>query len=365
MNVSTNEGINKYPRLVIDIARIRENGERLVKNCAAHGVHLWGVSKGVSAQPEVARAIADSGIETIADSRLDNIRKMKEAGVRAKFALIRIPMRSELAALAELCDYTLISDLGTMKALAEECEKIRREVKAVVMFDMGDLREGFWYADAEKIAPEFKAFNGYMKVAGIGANFSCASGVLPSAKNLRALADCGRAVEAALGRPLEVYSGGGTCSYVRMKEGALPDEMNNLRIGEALLLGTDTSFGLVLPELNQDTMRVEAELVEVRTKPTLPVGEIGHDAFGGVPVFEDRGDRRRGLLAIGKQDVNISGLTPLDAGVSIITASSDHLLVDIEERPDLRVGDVLSFRPDYTAMLSSSTSPYVTKIFLL
>ena len=82
-----------------------------------------------------------------------------------------------------------------------------------------------------------------------------------------------------------------------------------------------------------------------------------------MPVFEDRGDRRRGILALGKQDVNISGLEPLDDGVRIITASSDHLLVDIEERPDLKVGDVLSFRPDYTAMLSSSTSPYVTKVF--
>ena len=40
-----------------------------------------------------------------------------------------------------------------------------------------------------------------MKVAGIGANFSCASGVLPSDKNLRALADCGRAAGCGLRIP--------------------------------------------------------------------------------------------------------------------------------------------------------------------
>ena len=111
-------------------------------------------------------------------------------------------------------------------------------------------------------------------------------------------------------------------------------------------------------------MELEAELVEVRRKPTKPIGEVGRDAFGNVPHFEDRGERLRGILAIGRQDVNIGGLTPLDEGVKIITASSDHLLVDIEDCPVLhKVGEILRFRLDYPGMLSSSTSSYVTKIY--
>lgn len=48
----------------------------------------------------------------------------------------------------------------------------------------------------------------------------------------------------------------------------------------------------------------------------------------------------------------------------IITASSDHLLVDIEDcGQNWRVGDILRFRPDYGAMLSLSTSQYITKIY--
>lgn len=148
-----------------------------------------------------------------------------------------------------------------------------------------------------------------------------------------------------------------------MRRGHLPEKINNLRLGECLLLGRDMAFNVDIEGLSQDTMRIEAELVEVRCKPTMPVGEVGHDAFGNVPVFHDRGTRRQGILAIGRQDVNAAGLTPLDGGVKIKTASSDHLLVDIEARPDLKVGDVLSFRPDYTAMLAASTSEYVTKIF--
>ena len=109
-----------------------------------------------------------------------------------------------------------------------------------------------------------------------------------------------------------------------MRRGHLPKEINNLRLGECLLLGRDMAFDVDIEGLSQDTMRLEAELVEVRAKRTLPVGEIGHDAFGNVPVFVDHGTRRQGILAVGKQDVNVAGLTPLDEGVKIKTASSDH-----------------------------------------
>ena len=102
-----------------------------------------------------------------------------------------------------------------------------------------------------------------------------------------------------------------------MRRGHLPKEINNLRLGECLLLGRDMAFDVDIEGLSQDTMRLEAELVEVRAKRTLPVGEIGHDAFGNVPVFVDHGTRRQGILAVGKQDVNVLGLTPLDEGVKI------------------------------------------------
>ena len=57
------------------------------------------------------------------------------------------------------------------------------------MFDMGDLREGYWFEDAAEAARELAPCDGeFLSVVGVGANFSCASGVLPSEKNLTALA---------------------------------------------------------------------------------------------------------------------------------------------------------------------------------
>ena len=57
---------------------------------------------------------------------------------------------------------------------------------------------------------------------------------------------------------------------------------------------------------------LQAETIEVQSKPSKPFGEIGQDAFGDVPVFEDWGVRRRALLAVGRQDVDSTGLTPSD-----------------------------------------------------
>jgi predicted amino acid racemase len=96
----------------------------------------------------------------------------------------------------------------------------------------------------------------------------------------------------------------------------------------------------------------------------MPRGTVAQDAYGNRPTFTDRGDRRRAILALGRQDVMPEYLTPLDAGVEILGASSDHLICDVHEMAALpRLGDVLRFRPNYAATVQLSTSPYVHKVF--
>jgi Predicted amino acid racemase len=101
----------------------------------------------------------------------------------------------------------------------------------------------------------------------------------------------------------------------------------------------------------------------LRNKPSKPIGTIGADAFGKVPVFEDRGRRLRAIAAVGKQDAKIDGLAPLDPGVTVLGASSDHLTLDVEDCPTRPVlGGVMRFTLDYGAMLALTTSPYVEKV---
>lgn len=353
------------PLLRVHLSVIRRNTEAIVKKCAGYGISVWGVTKGLSAPVELAAAMRDTGITAIADSRLANIKRMKNAGIDLPFALIRIPMRSELEEMLDYADISMASDLGTLRELAALCEKKKKNHAVILMVDLGDLREGFLTNQVEEVASAVSKLNPSLRIMGVGVNFACASGVLANSESLQKLLVFGGVIESALGRKLEIYSGGGTAkSLAKIDEGLFPAGINNLRIGEGCLLGTDKCYRADIPWLEKGTMELEAELVEVRVKPTLPVGEIGLDAFGNAPCFEDRGNRLRGILAVGKQDVYIDSLTPLDEGVQIITASSDHLLVDLEECPEKpKVGDILKFRPAYPAMLSLSTSPYVTKVY--
>jgi len=141
----------------------------------------------------------------------------------------------------------------------------------------------------------------------------------------------------------------------------MPSGINNLRIGEGILLGTDISRNRSIPYLNKDTMYLEAEIVETAVKRSVPFGTIGADAFGNVPSFANRGMRKRAIAAIGRQDLRIEGITPVDNGVDILGASCDHLVLDVEESwVPVKTGSLLRFSVDYPAMLALATSPYVS-----
>lgn len=91
--------------------------------------------------------------------------------------------------------------------------------------------------------------------------------------------------------------------------------------------------------LRDDVFRLEAEVVEVKEKPTYPQGELGADAFGRKPVYEDRGLRLRAILALGRADVgDMETSRPTMPGVTVIGGSSDHCILDVTDAPQPGAG---------------------------
>ncbi len=80
----------------------------------------------------------------------------------------------------------------------------------------------------------------------------------------------------------------------------MPKEINQLRIGESIVLGRETSFGEAVPNCYEDVFILRGEIVEIKSKPTVPTGNIGMDAFGNIPHFEDKGIRKRAIIAVRK-----------------------------------------------------------------
>jgi hypothetical protein len=232
----------------------------------------------------------------------------------------------------------------------------------VLMLEMGDRREGVSPEELMPLAATAMR-EPSLRLAGIGANFMCASGVLPTIEKLQRLARLADEVEQRFGVALDYVSGGNSSNLALMEmEGVeLPARINNLRIGSAILRGENSITGGVLAGYDDDAFTLEAELVEIKTKHSLPDGETGPDAFGNRLVFEDRGARLRGIVNLGRADIRPEGLRPRHRGVEVVTASSDHLILDITGAKTFAVGDGMRFEMDYGALLQSMLSPYIDK----
>ncbi|MDR3164791.1 MAG: alanine/ornithine racemase family PLP-dependent enzyme [Synergistaceae bacterium] len=354
----------RYPALIVDKEKVLNNARAVAELCRSRGIDVWGVAKGLSGDPRLAEIYADAGFRGICDSRLHNLRKIKDSGSSLPRQLIRIAMTSELRELAVTAEMSLQSDIGTIKELDRICVSSGVSHEVLMMIDVGDLREGFWPTELPEAARELKDLKGGVKIGGVAANFACACGVLPTPGNMARLVECRDVIAGIVGCEMPTVSVGGTCCLKIIEDGLAPEGVNVLRICEGVLLGTDTAFDRVVPYLAGDALTVTAEVVECRQKPSMPVGEVGYQAFGEKPVFIDRGLRKRAILAIGRQDVNIDRITPLDENVEIVTASSDHLIVDVTNAGVMyKAGDLMSFRPRYPAMLACATSEYVEVIF--
>ncbi len=352
--------MDRYPRLLISREKIRENASRVAGRCAEKGISVAGVVKGVCAHPPVVRAFVEGGCRELADSRMTNIVSLRKMKTGLPLLLLRIPMLSEIPLVAEWADCSLVSMAETVRLLEKECAFRGSAGEVIIMIDLGDLREGLWMNDTEEMTEALRA-SPRVRCRGIGVNFGCFGGTLPTPEKLCRLLAIGRETERALGYPLSVFSGGSTSSLLLLENDSIPGGINHLRVGEAILLGEDVTSMRFIPWLRQRTMVLEAEVVEVRRKPSVPAEPRGADAFGERTEFPDRGRRLRAILAVGRQDVKIEGLVPEAEGAVILGGSSDHLILDVEDvSPAPSPGDILRFTPDYGAMLALSTSPYAS-----
>lgn len=351
------------PRLEINLMKITNNTRTIVSLCENNGIGVVGVTKGVSGMPQVAKAMLDGGVCCLADARIQNIKKMRKAGIAAPIMMLRLPRIGNASQIAHLADISVNSERHMIRQLSHEGLKRNQPHNIILMIDVGDRREGVLFSRALESIDQILAFKG-VQLMGIGTNVGCYGGVIPTEKNMGQLASIAIKIHKAFSLPLPVVSVGGTNCLKLIEDGKMPAEINQIRIGEGILLGRDSSTGRVLPGTEQDAFQLVAEIVEIKSKPSLPMGILGKDAFGHTPVFKNRGIRKRALIALGKQDVRLSGMIPVDAHIKILGGSSDYIVLDISDSAqNYRLGDSLRFHLLYPGLLSLTTSPYVSHVF--
>ena len=349
------------PRVVISLDKITHNARALKAQFGSRGVDVIGVTKVVCGDPAVAAALVDGGLSTLADSRVANIRRMRDAGIRARFLLLRTPFPSQTEDVVKYTDMSVNSELSVIKQLSTVARASKTTHKIALMVELGDLREGIMPRDLEGAVAQIIKLDG-IELAGIGTNLACFGGIAPDDENMSQLSSIVRMLEERFELNFEFVSGGNSANYSWLGSASDIGRINNVRLGESIFLGCETLRREPIPDLFLDAFTLVVEVIESKINPSVPyVADVCQDAFGKVPRFQDLGEMRRAILGVGLQDVQPSGLTPRPP-IDVIGASSDHIIVNAG-RLSLEVGDEVEFDLDYGALLPAMTSPYVTKIY--
>ena len=355
-----------YPRLVIDLKKVKNNLDKTIELVKGSGCSLMIVTKGYCADNEITKLLEESDIDYYADSRIQNLKKYE--GTRKQRVLLRLPMMSEADEVVRYVDISLNSEIETIKKLNEECVKQNKKHKILLMIDLGDLREGIFFKNEDEI---YHAVEEILKLSnielyGLGVNLTCYGAVIPKKDNLSILVDIASKIEEKFNIKLQMLSGGNSSSVYLIGRNELPEGINNLRVGEAFLLGDETAYSQMLEGFDDDAFTLEAEIIELKVKQSVPIGEIGVDAFGNKPFYEDLGIIKRAIIAVGRQDVDPENLHPIDSKISILGASSDHLILNVNNSDnDYKVGDVVKFKLSYSSLLRATTSSaYVERAYI-
>ncbi|HHV26873.1 MAG TPA: alanine/ornithine racemase family PLP-dependent enzyme [Tissierellia bacterium] len=352
-----------YPRVEVDLNKLEHNVKYIVNKCNSKDIKVAGVTKVFCGDPKIAKAYVDGGVSFLADSRIENLKKLKDFDIPK--ILLRLPMQSEAEDIVEYADVSLNSEMDTIKILSKKAVDAGKVHKIILMIDLGDLREGYFKEEEiYEAVEEILKLKG-IKLEGIGTNLTCYGGIIPREDNVGKLIKVAEKIKNNYNIDLEIISGGNSSSLHLIFNDNMPEGINQLRLGESLVLGRETAFGDRIEDTFDDAFTIVVEAIELKEKPSIPIGEIGMDAFGNKPTFTDRGIRKRMICAIGKQDIDLENIVPVDDDLIILGGSSDHLILDVtNSKIDYSVGDKIRFKLDYGGILSSTTSEYVKRVYI-
>ena len=348
------------PRLEIDLGKIQHNARTLVERLAKRGISVTGVTKAALGSTEIADAMLLAGVSGLGDSRIENIETMRCSHEFARLSLIRSPMLSQAKRVVASADVSFNTELEVIRRLSVEAGKMGRVHAVVLMVELGDLRDGIMPDDLIATVRETLSLPN-IAFKGLGTNLACRSGVSPDDANMGELSRLSALIEATFDISIETVSGGNSANLEWVFGSENIGRVNNLRLGESILLGREALHRNTINGLYTDAITLVAEVIESKIKPTQPTGELAQNAFGEFPNVVDRGTIAQGILAIGIQDIDLGGLQP-SGRIEILGGSSDHLVV-ASGIGSLAVGAEVTFQLNYSAMLRAMTSPFVGKSY--
>ncbi len=304
-------------------------------------------------------------LHSVGDSRITNLRIIKEIKPDIVTMYIKPPSISQVANIVKYADISLNTSFKTIEAIDAEASKQGKTHRVIVMIEMGELREGILRDDIMMFYEKVFRLNN-IEVAGIGTNLGCMYGIEPTYDKLIQLSLYKNLIDAKFGRKLDLVSGGSSITLPLIAQKKVPKGINHFRIGEAALLGTSPLNNQRFRNLSNSAINFSADILELYKKEVVPDGVMGDAAIGHTSKLEileeSKSESYRCIVDFGQLDVDASKLKPKDPGVKFVGTTSDMTVYDIGgSRNSYKVHHQLQFGMDYMSAARLMNSRYMIK----
>ncbi|MCE5038720.1 alanine racemase [Staphylococcus auricularis] len=329
----------------INLSKIQYNANVLRQLLATHHVQFTPVIKCIAGDPEIIRALNQLGFTHFADARLENIEKAKEVEAANTFTLIRAPHLQELKQVVINTTMSIQTELTTIRQLNDVAKSLDQKHSIMLMVDWKDAREGVLTYDIVDYVQEILHLS-HICLRGIAFNFMCFNEIPPSESDIEMINRFVTSVEKETSYRFGIFSGGNSSMLPQMMYNDL-GRVNDLRIGESLFRGVDTTSNVPIPSLYQDAITLETRIIEI--KPRIEVNS-GRQYL-------------QAIVDIGKLDTEVKDIYPLGHDVDVLGATSDHLMIDLKNHDQYQVGDTITFRLGYNALAQTMYINQMEKIY--
>lgn len=325
----------------------------------------WGVvSKLLCGTKDYLRLLIELGIREIHDSRISNLRRIKELDPGVQTCYIKPPAKGSIEKIIRYADVSMNTEFYTLKLLSDEAVKQDKLHKVIIMVETGDLREGVMGDElVDFYAKVFELPN--IEVIGLGTNLNCLHGIMPSQDKLVQLCLYKQIIELKFNRKIPWISGGTSVTIPLLLRKQIPKGINHFRVGEMLFFGLNLFTNKTVEGMRDDVFELFAEIIEITRKPVVPIGEMAANPQGQLHEIDSSQYGQsscRAILDIGLLDIDPKYLLMDEYDFTVVGASSDMLIIDLgQNEQGLKVGETIRFKLRYMGALSLLNSHYIEK----
>lgn len=333
----------------------------------SNGASLNVVTKFCLSNPSYIQLLFENGVKTVSDSNIQNFQGFPEplknnitrCGIKTRVSDIKLYENQADDTL--IADRLLVSDEAVLKAVENLPENKRPDI--VLIMECGDYKDGLYQNDIKSLVKKYKN----LPIIGVSANFACLSGKMPDLQSIQMLSETAQFIQKEKKLEKPFVSVGGTVMHDILVSGILSTKeyaglISEIRCGEGIFFGYNSSKGEKINQLNQDVFQFKAEILELQWKDIPETKNEGLNALGEHSESRPSGRRLCAVLDFGILAASLVEIFAKDADTLKVGQTFDFTVVDVTSSKNRYVtGDFIQFNVNYASASFMCMNRFISK----